>query len=56
MTDIITAKNILSQQNATFVAVKNDEIYISHKRGVTPIIEKIDENSAFFCGAAGLVL
>ena len=51
MTDIITAKNILSQQNATFVAVKNEEIYISHKRGVTPIIEKIDENSAFFSGA-----
>lgn len=52
MTDIITAKNTLSERNATFVAVKNEEIYISHKRGVTPIIEKIDEDSSFFRGAA----
>lgn len=52
MTDIITAKNTLSERNATFVAVKNEEIYISHKRGVTPIIEKIDEDSSFFRDAA----
>ena len=43
MTDIITAKNILSQQNATFVAVKNDEIYISHKALSAQEIQAFEE-------------
>lgn len=36
----------------TFAAVSEKGIYTSRKRGVAPIIEKIDEDSGFFKGAS----
>ena len=36
----------------TFAAVSENEIYISEKRGVAPILEKIDSDPDFFKGAS----
>ncbi len=52
MTDIQRAISLIKKENATLVAVNKDEIYISHERGVAPILNKIDENPQFFCGAS----
>ncbi len=52
MNNLQKATEILKNENATLVAISKDEIYISHSRGVAPIIEKIDENPSFFCGAS----
>lgn len=52
MTDIEKAKSVLKTENATLVAVNKDEIYISHERGVAPILNKIDENPQFLRGAS----
>ncbi len=46
------ATEILKNEKATLVAINGKEIYISHSRGVAPILEKIDENPSFFCGAS----
>lgn len=45
------AKELLKENNSTFVAIKGSEIYTSQKRGVAPILDKIDENPDFFDGA-----
>ncbi len=52
MTDIQRAISLIEKENATLVAVHKDEIYISHERGVAPILNKIDENPQFFRGAS----
>ena len=52
MNSLEKAKDFLKKENATLVAINKDEIYISHARGVAPILEKIDENPSFFCGAS----
>ncbi len=52
MTDIEKAKAFLKKEDATFAAVNAGDIYISHDRGVAPILRKIDENRDFFNGAA----
>lgn len=52
MTDIEKAKSILETESATLVAVNKAEIYISHERGVAPILNKIDKNPQFFRGAS----
>lgn len=52
MNSLQKAIDFLKNENATLVAVNKDEIYISHARGVAPIIEKVDENPYFFCGAS----
>lgn len=36
----------------TFAAVSGNEIYTSEKRGVAPILEKIDSDPEFFSGAS----
>ncbi len=36
----------------TFAAVSENEIYTSEKRGVAPILEKIDSDPEFFNGAS----
>jgi len=45
------AKKLLKENKYTFVAISADEIYTSQKRGVAPILDKIDENPDFFKGA-----
>ena len=50
MTDIEKAKALLKEKNATLVAVSKYKIYISHERGVAPILNMIDESPHFFCG------
>lgn len=52
MTDIEKAKALLKEENATLVAVNDGEIFVSHDRGVAPILNKIDENPQFFRGAS----
>lgn len=52
MTSIEKAKTLLKEKNATLVAVNGDNVYISYNRGVSPILDKIDENSEFFNGAS----
>lgn len=52
MNDLELAKKILSDKGATMVAVKNCVEYISHKRGVAPILDVIDKNPDFFNGAS----
>lgn len=52
MNNIGQARKLLKEENATLVAVKNNEIYISHNRGVAPILDKIDLNPQFFKGAS----
>ena len=52
MNDIEKAKRLLSDENATLVAVNNSECYISHDRGVAPILKLIDTNPQLFCGAS----
>lgn len=52
MTSVEKAKTLLKEENATLVAVNGDELYISHSRGVAPILDKIDENPEFFSGAS----
>ena len=52
MTDIEKAKALLKEKNATLVAVSNSEIYFSHDRGVSPILNLIDTNPQFFRGAS----
>lgn len=52
MNSLEKAIDFLKKENATLVAINKDEIYISYARGVAPIIEKIDENPSFFCGAS----
>lgn len=51
MNSLQKAKEVLSSENATLVAVNGDEVYISHSRGVSPILDKIDENPSFWNGA-----
>lgn len=46
-----TAKDLLKGK-VTFAAIGKKGIYTSEKRGVAPIIEKIDEDSDFFDGAS----
>lgn len=48
---ILNAEKILKENNFSFVAVKGDEIYTSKKRGISPVIEIIDENRDFLNGA-----
>ena len=45
------AKSLL-RDKVTFAAVSENEIYISEKRGVAPILEKIDSDPDFFKGAS----
>lgn len=52
MTSIEKAKSLLKEENATLVAVNGDEVYVSHSRGVAPILDKIDEDPEFFNGAS----
>ncbi|MBO5421251.1 MAG: DUF1893 domain-containing protein [Clostridia bacterium] len=52
MSDILTAKDLLKKENATFVAVNGEKIFISHSRGVAPIIEIIDSDAELLCGAS----
>lgn len=52
MNNLETAKTLLKKEKATLVAVKANEAYISHARGVAPILQKIDENPNFFNGAS----
>lgn len=51
MTRTEKAKSLLND-GVTFAAVSEKGIYTSQKRGVAPIIEKIDENPDFFKGAS----
>ena len=44
MKDIEKAKEILFSENLTCVILKDDKIYKSAKRGVTPVIELINNN------------
>lgn len=44
-------KNLL-KDNVTFVAVSDKGTYMSEKRGVAPILEKIDEDPEFLKGAS----
>lgn len=44
------AKNLLKDK-VTFAAVSEKGTYISEKRGVAPILEKIDSDPEFFVGA-----
>lgn len=46
-----SAKEILTKNNCTFVAVKNHETRTSALRGVAPIIKLIDEEPEFLNGA-----
>lgn len=52
MTYIEKAKALLREKNATLVAVNKGEIYVSHERGVAPILNKIDENPQLLRGAS----
>ncbi len=52
MSDILTAKDLLKKENATFVAVNGEKIFISHSRGVAPIIEIIDSDAELLFGAS----
>ena len=52
MNDIEKAKRLLRDENATLVAVNNGEFYISHDRGVAPILKQLDTNPLLFCGAS----
>lgn len=46
-----SVKEILTENNCTFVAVNNSETRISVLRGVAPIIKLIDEEPEFLNGA-----
>ncbi|MBR3835567.1 MAG: DUF1893 domain-containing protein [Clostridia bacterium] len=52
MSSIEKAKILLKEKNATLVAVKGDEEYISHDRGVAPILNIIDNNPVLLNGAS----
>ena len=52
MNDIQKAKRLLNDEKATLVAVNNGECYISHNRGVTPILSLIDEKPQLLRGAS----
>jgi len=45
------AKNLL-KDNVTFAAVSDKGTYMSEKRGVAPILEKIDDDPEFLKGAS----
>lgn len=51
MTDIKKAIELLNKKGATLAAVSGCETYVSHKRGVSPILDKIDGEPDFFEGA-----
>lgn len=46
------AEKILKENDYSFVAVNCGKIYTSKKRGVSPILDKIDENPEFFIGSS----
>ncbi len=46
------ATDILSYEKATLVAINGSDTYISHSRGVSPILDKIDEQPSFWNGAS----
>lgn len=43
--DLQKAKQYLHTQGYTFVAVKNEDLFVSKKRGVAPLLEQIDSNT-----------
>lgn len=43
--DLQKAKQYLHTQGYTFVAVKNEDLFVSQKRGVAPLLEQIDSNT-----------
>lgn len=51
MTLLDKAKKILSEIEATCVALRGEEIYISKERGIAPILNQLEKDEAFFQGA-----
>lgn len=43
--DLQKAKQYLHTQGYTFVAVRNEDLFVSQKRGVAPLLEQIDSNT-----------
>lgn len=43
--DLQKAKQYLHARNCTFVAVKDENYFVSQKRGVAPLLEQIDSNT-----------
>lgn len=43
--DLQKAKQYLHTQGYTFVAIKNEDLFVSQKRGVAPLLEQIDNNA-----------
>jgi hypothetical protein len=52
MTKIEKAKEILEKENATCVSLNDNDVYISHKHGVSTILDEIDKNKDCFRGAS----
>ncbi len=44
MDDLQRAKNLLTENNASIVLVKGDDVFISDKKGIAPMIGFISEN------------
>lgn len=44
--DLQKAKQYLHTQGYTFVAVKNEDLFVSQKRGVVPLLEQLDNNAS----------
>lgn len=45
------AKRILEVEDCTCVALKGQNEYKSHERGIKPILQPLNEESSFFCGS-----
>lgn len=45
MEDLCTAKRILEEENCTCVLCRGDTVYRSHRRGVAPLLQLLDEGT-----------
>lgn len=48
---LIEAKRILEAENCTCVALRDQNVYKSHERGIKPILQPLNEEGTFFCGS-----
>jgi hypothetical protein len=52
MKDLEKAKNILSNENASFALVNGEQVFTSKESGVRPLLQLLDENSSMLSGAS----
>jgi Domain of unknown function (DUF1893). len=48
---LIYVKDLLTNSDCTFAAMKNGEVYKSSLKGILPVINKLKEDPAYFEGA-----